>query len=709
MKMSKIDYTSISVDDIYGINSFNDKTMREWLPKTIFKEVKAVQVGEKDLTLEVAEVVASAMKDWATQKGATHYTHWFQPLTGSTAEKHDSFISPQDDGTVIMEFSGKELIQGEPDASSFPSGGLRVTFEARGYTAWDTTSPAFLKEQGGDLTLCIPTAFVSYTGEALDKKVPLLRSAEALSRQAMRILRALGNTTTKRIITTAGPEQEYFLIDKDYYDERPDLQLTGRTVFGCLPAKGQEMDDHYFGAIKEPVAAFMKELNFELWKLGISAKTQHNEVAPHQFELAPIYAPVSVAVDSNQLVMETMKKVALRHGLVALLHEKPFAGVNGSGKHNNWSMATDDGQNLLEPGDDPRKNARFLLFLSATIKAVDIYAPILRASASNSGNDHRLGANEAPPAIISVFLGDQLTEIMEALAAGKPVPGRAGENMEIGVSTLPKLPMDMTDRNRTSPFAFTGNKFEFRMVASSQSIAGPNIVLNTAVAEILDEFATRLEKAPDVNAEIKKITKETYQKHGRVVFNGNGYSNEWLVEAEKRGLANIPATVYAIPEYMSDSSVAIFEKHKVLSRAEVESRVSIYMEQYSMSINVEAGVMIDMADKLIFPAGSEYAAVLAQSINALKSAGSKVTPVAQLEILDDVVNALNCLKEESDKLKDALEAVNAMEDEHAQAVAFKEKVFPRMAVLRSCGDDLEPMLGRDYWPMPTYEDLLFRM
>jgi glutamine synthetase len=707
--MSEIDYTSTTVDDIYGSSSFNDKTMREWLPKSIYKEVKAVQVGEKDLTLEVAEVVASAMKDWATQKGATHYTHWFQPLTGSTAEKHDSFISPQDDGTVIMEFSGKELIQGEPDASSFPSGGLRVTFEARGYTAWDTTSPAFLKEQGGDLTLCIPTAFVSYTGEALDKKVPLLRSAEALSRQAMRVLKALGNTTAKRIITTAGPEQEYFLIDKDYYDERPDLQLTGRTVFGCLPAKGQEMDDHYFGSIKEPVAAFMKELNFELWKLGISAKTQHNEVAPHQYELAPIYAPVSVAVDSNQLVMETMKKVALRHGLVALLHEKPFAGVNGSGKHNNWSIATDDGQNLLEPGDDPRSNAQFLLFLSATIKAVDIYAPILRASASNSGNDHRLGANEAPPAIISVFLGDQLTEIMEALAAGKPVPGRAGENMEIGVSTLPKLPMDMTDRNRTSPFAFTGNKFEFRMVASSQSIAGPNIVLNTAVAEILNEFADRLEQAADVNDEIKKITRETYQKHGRVVFNGNGYSDEWIKEAEKRGLPNIPATVYAMPEYMKDSSVAIFEKHKVLSRAEVESRVSIYMEQYAMKINVEAGVMIDMADKLIFPAGSEYAAVLAESINALKSAGSKVTPVAQLEILDDVVNALNCLKEESDKLKDVLKMVNDMEDEHVQAVAFKEKVFPQMEVLRGCGDELEPMLGRDYWPMPTYEDMLFRM
>jgi len=707
--MSGIDYTTVSVDEIYGIHSFNDKTMREWLPKSIYKEVKAVQNGEQELTLEVAEVVASAMKDWATQKGATHYTHWFQPLTGLTAEKHDSFISPVGDGTVIMEFSGKELIQGEPDASSFPSGGLRATFEARGYTAWDTTSPAFLKEQGGDLTLCIPTAFVSYTTEALDKKVPVLRSGEALSRQALRILRVLGNTTTKRIVTTAGPEQEYFLIDKAYYDERPDLQLTGRTVFGRLPAKGQELDDHYFGAIKEKVAGFMKELNFELWKLGISAKTQHNEVAPHQYEIAPIYAPTSVAVDSNQLVMETMKKVATRHGLAALLHEKPFAGVNGSGKHNNWSMGTDDGINLLEPGDTPESNAQFLIFLAATIKAVDTYAPILRASASNSGNDHRLGANEAPPAIISVFLGDQLTEIVEAIAAGKPVPGRSGEKMEIGVTTLPKLPMDMTDRNRTSPFAFTGNKFEFRMVASSQSIAGPNVVLNTTVAEILSVFADRLETCSDVNAEIQAICKETFSECARVVFNGNGYSEEWIAEAAKRGLPNIPATVYALPEYLKDQAVRIFEKHKVLSKKELESRVAVYMEKYSMQINIEASIMVEIADKLIFPAANAYTADLAASINGLKSAGAKIAPTAQVELLDDLVNAMNCLKVESDKLKDLLEQVNAMDDEMEQAVAFKEKVFAQMAVLRTCGDDIEPMVGRDYWPMPTYEDMLFRM
>jgi glutamine synthetase len=578
-----------------------------------------------------------------------------------------------------------------------------------GYTAWDTTSPAFLKEQGGDLTLCIPTAFVSYTTEALDKKVPVLRSGEALSKQAMRILKVMGNTTTKRIVTTAGPEQEYFLIDKDYYDERPDLQLTGRTVFGKLPAKGQELDDHYFGAIKEKVAGFMKELNFELWKLGISAKTQHNEVAPHQYEIAPIYAATSVAVDSNQLVMETMKKVATRHGLAALLHEKPFAGVNGSGKHNNWSIGTDDGQNLLEPGDDPRSNARFLLFLAATIKAVDTYAPILRASASNAGNDHRLGANEAPPAIISIFLGDQLTEIVEAIAAGKPVPGRSGEKMEIGVTTLPKLPMDMTDRNRTSPFAFTGNKFEFRMVASSQSIAGPNVVLNTTVAEVLSIFADRLEKASDVNAEIQAICKETFSECKKVIFNGNGYAEEWIAEAEKRGLPNIPATVYALPEYVKPASVAIFEKHKVLSKKELESRVSVYMEKYSMQINIEASMMVEIANKMIFPAGNEYAADLAASINGLKSAGVKTVPTAQLEMLEDVVNALNCLKDETDKLKDVLEAVNAIEDETEQAVAFKEKVFTQMAVLRECGDDLEPIIGRDYWPLPTYEDMLFRM
>ncbi len=707
--MIKIDYTNASVEEVYGSHSFNDKAMREWLPKSIYKEVKAVENGEQELTLEVAEVVASAMKDWATQKGATHYTHWFQPLTGSTAEKHDSFINPQGDGTVIMEFSGKELIQGEPDASSFPSGGLRATFEARGYTAWDTTSPAFLKEEGGALTLCIPTAFVSYTKESLDNKVPILRSGEALNIQAMRILKAFGNTTAKRVITTSGAEQEYFLVDKDYYDARPDLQLAGRTVFGCLPPKGQEMDDHYFGAIKEKVAGYMKELNFELWKLGITAKTQHNEVAPHQFELSPVYALTSVAVDNNQLIMETIKKVATRHGLAALLHEKPFAGLNGSGKHNNWSMATDDGQNLLEPGDTPESNAQFLLFLAATMKAVHTYAPILRASASNAGNDHRLGANEAPPAIISIFLGDQLTEIAEAIAAGRPVPGRAGNNMEIGVSSLPKLPMDMTDRNRTSPFAFTGNKFEFRMVASSQSIAGPNVVLNTTVAEVLSQFADRLDKAGDVIAEVNSICQETFKECMPVVFNGDGYSENWVKEAEKRGLPNIPATVYAIPEYTKDSCVSIFEKHKVLSRNELESRVTVYMEKYAQQINIEAGVMIEMADKMIFPAVNDYAASVAESVNRLMGAGVKVEPRAQQERLEDLVKGMNCLKAESDKLKEVLETTHAMEDNLARAVAFNERVLTQMAVLRECGDMLENIVGLDYWPVPTYEDMLFRM
>jgi len=510
-----IDYSETPLQSIYGENCFSEAVMKQRLPKSVFKEFKKVQVGEAELSLEVAEVIAGAMKDWAIEKGATHYTHWFQPLTGLTAEKHDAFISPEPNGTVLMEFSGKELIQGEPDASSFPNGGLRATFEARGYTAWDTGSPAFLKSDNTGLTLTIPTAFVSYTGEALDKKTPLLRSMDAISDQAMKILKIMGNTSSKRVTTSVGPEQEYFLVDKEYYLARPDLKLTGRTVFGTMSAKGQEMDDHYFGAIKNRVADFMRDLNTELWKLGISAKTQHNEVAPNQFELAPIYSSANVATDANQLTMEMMKKVADKHGLACLLHEKPFAGINGNGKHNNWSICTDDGINLLNPGKTPHDNAQFLLFTVATIKAVDVYAPILRASAASSGNDHRLGANEAPPAIISIFLGDQLSDILEKMAAGKPVAALDGKMMEIGATTLPKLPLDMTDRNRTSPFAFTGNKFEFRMVGSSQSIAGPNVVLNTAVAAILDEFAARLAKAKDVNAEIQKIICEIQRKRIR--------------------------------------------------------------------------------------------------------------------------------------------------------------------------------------------------
>ena len=534
-----------SVEALYGENCFSEALMREVLPKTVFKSFLNVRDGKCKLTVEVAEIIATAMKDWALQKGATHYTHWFQPLTGYTAEKHDSFISPNADGSVLLEFSGKELIQGEPDASSFPSGGLRSTFEARGYTAWDTGSPAFLKDHGGRLTLCIPTAFVSYTGEALDKKVPLLRAMEAVNREALRVLRAMGDTDAQRVLTYAGPEQEYFLVDGEYFKARPDLRLTGRTVFGTMSAKGQEMEDHYFGAIEDKVAGFMAELNDELWKLGISAKTQHNEVAPHQYELATIYSTASIATDWNQMVMETMEKVAARRGLACLLHEKPFDGVNGSGKHINWNIGTDTGVNLLKPGKNPHNDARFLLFFTSVIKAVDIYAPILRAAAANAGNDHRLGANEAPPAIISIFLGDQLHSILEKLANGEPVKAAEGGEMEIGVTSLPTLPMDVADRNRTSPFAFTGNKFEFRMGGSSQSVAGANIVLTTAMAEVLSQVADRLEKAKNVDEELKAIILDNYRNHRRVIFNGNGYSREWCDEAAKRGLPNLRSSAEA--------------------------------------------------------------------------------------------------------------------------------------------------------------------
>lgn len=700
-------FTTPPVDSIYGSNSFNEALMKQRLPKTIFKELKKAQIGEQVLSLEVAEVVANAMKDWAIEKGATHYTHWFQPMTGLTAEKHDSFISPTGDGLAIMEFSGKELIQGEPDASSFPNGGLRATFEARGYTAWDTTSPAFLKQDNTGLTLCIPTAFVSYTGETLDKKVPLLRSMEAVSKPAMRILKAMGNTTSKRAIASVGPEQEYFLIKKEYFAKRPDLILAGRTVFGSMSAKGQELDDHYFGAIKERVADYMRELNYELWKLGISAKTQHNEVAPNQFELATIYTSANVAVDSNQLVMETMKTVANRHDLVCLLHEKPFAGVNGSGKHNNWSLGTDDGINLLEPGDTPHDNAQFLIFLSAIIKAVDIYAPILRLSASNSGNDHRLGANEAPPAIISIFLGSQVEEILKKIAAGESVQSRDGGVMEIGVTTLPKFPLDVTDRNRTSPFAFTGNKFEFRMVGSSQSMSFANTVLNTAVASVLTEFADKLENASDINAEIKKIVIETYKAHSKVIFNGNGYSDEWVAEAAKRGLPNIPSTVEVLPELVKDYCVKTFTENSVLSKEELESRLEIYLEQYSMQINIEAGVMIEMAEKHIFPAASNYAGKLAGSIAAVKAAGSSTK--AQEKVLGNLTQALDSFSDLTDKLKSALVKAQGIEDVHAQAISYRESVFAIMSELRVVGDEIETIVADEDWTLPTYQDMLFNL
>ncbi|OQX29112.1 MAG: glutamine synthetase type III [Spirochaeta sp. LUC14_002_19_P3] len=697
-----------SIEAMYGENSFSEFLMRETLPKSVFDEFRKVRAGKCKLSMEVAEVIASAMKDWAISKGATHFSHWFQPLTGSTAEKHDSFISPNPDGSVLMEFSGKELIQGEPDASSFPSGGLRSTFEARGYTAWDTGTPAFLKSHGERVTLCIPTAFVSYTGEALDKKVPLLRSMEAVNTQATRVLKAIGDTNFERVICYSGPEQEYFLVDRDYFDARPDLRLTGRTVFGTMSAKGQEMDDHYFGAIKDRAADFMSEINSELWKMGISATTQHNEVAPHQFELATVYNTTSIATDWNQLVMETMEKTAARHGLACLLHEKPFAGVNGSGKHNNWNISTDSGINLLKPGKDPHTDARFLLFFTAVIKAVDVYAPIIRATAACSGNDHRLGSHEAPPAIISVFVGEQLISILDKLSNGEKVESAEGGQLEIGVTSLPTFPMDLTDRNRTSPFAFTGNRFEFRMGGSSQSVAASNIVLNTAMAEILRQIADRLETASDKDAEIKKVILENYKNHNRVIFNGNGYSEEWVKEAEKRGLPNIKSSVEALLKYQAPEAVQLFSTHKVLSPKEVESRVIIYLETYSKQINIEAGVMKEMAERLIHPAVAEYAGSLAQSIAAFEKIGVDCT--SQKNRLKEICTNLEGLLAASAKLGEAISKAAELEDNpQKQAFAFHDAVLPAMAQLRKYGDALEKITDKRIWPYPSYEDLLFRM
>ncbi len=704
------DYSNTPLTELYGVNSFNESVMKERLPKSIYKALKRVQAGDAELTLEVAEVVANAMKDWAIERGATHYTHWFQPLTGLTAEKHDAFIAPTSDGKVMMEFSGKELIMGEPDASSFPSGGLRATFEARGYTAWDTTSPAFLKEDSTGVTLYIPTAFVSYNGQALDKKVPLLRSMETLSRQAMRVLKVLGNESSKRVITTVGAEQEYFLVDKCYCDLRSDLMLTGRTVFGRLPAKGQELDDHYFGALKERVSAFMRELNQELWKLGISAKTQHNEVAPNQFEIATIFDTSNVATDTNQLVMETLQKVALRHDLVALLHEKPFAGVNGSGKHNNWSMATDDGINLLEPGDDPRQNARFLLFLAAAISAVDEYAPILRMSAANAGNDHRLGANEAPPAIVSIFLGDQLTEILEEIAeGGEKKATEAAARLEVGVASLPKLPKDLTDRNRTSPFAFTGNKFEFRMVPSSESVAGPNVVLNTAMAEILSRLADRLEAADDPMALVPSLIAESYAAHRRVVFNGNGYAEEWLAEAEKRGLPNFSSTVEAIPQLVGTDSINLFTRHKVFLEEELHSRCEIYLEKYAKQINIEGSIALEMARSQVYPAALLYAGQMASSLVSMASADPGLDLGAHKALLGELNSQLTALKNAADQLALALSHAAAEEDVHPCAILYREAVLPAMDDVRNAVDALEALVPKQDWPFPSYEELLFRL
>jgi glutamine synthetase len=693
-----------ALTDIYGSNVFNDSVMRQSLPKETYKSlIKTIEDGVP-LDPQVAEVVASVMKDWAVSKGATHFTHWFQPMTGITAEKHDSFISPTPDGRMIMEFSGKELIKGEPDASSFPSGGLRATFEARGYTIWDCTSPAFVK----DGSLYIPTAFASYTGEALDKKTPLLRSMDALNRQALRILRALGNKTTSKVTTTVGPEQEYFIIDKKLFDQRQDLILTGRTLFGAKPPKGQEMEDQYLGQLDDRIVAFMSDLDTELWKLGISAKTKHNEVAPAQHELAPIFTTTNIATDHNQLTMETMKKVALRHGLVCLLHEKPFAGINGSGKHNNWSMATNDGQNLLDPGKSPHENSQFLLFLSAIIKAVDEYADLLRVAAASPGNDHRLGANEAPPAIVSIFLGDQLTDILDQVEAGGASKSKSGSTMHLGTNSLASLYKDTTDRNRTSPFAFTGNKFEFRMVGSMQSIAQSNFVLNTIVAESLSQFADRLEKASNVKKEINALILETVKKHKRIIFNGNNYSEEWVKEAEKRGLPNIGNTVDAIQAIIAKKNIAVMEKHGVLSHVELESRCEVQYEIYLKTVNYEGLTMVEMARRQIMPAVIEYRAALASSISVILAAGGKAdVEKALFKKISDLLVAFNA---NLNKLDKAIETASKMHgDAKAHAIAYRDLVFKSMAELRKDADALECVVDAEYWPMPTYSKLLFNI
>ncbi|MEG6612721.1 glutamine synthetase III [Pseudoclostridium thermosuccinogenes] len=693
------------VIDIFGISVFNDAVMRERLPKAAYKSLKKTIDNGLPLDENIAEVVANAMKDWAIEKGATHFTHWFQPLTGITAEKHDSFISPTHDGKVIMEFSGKDLIKGEPDASSFPSGGLRATFEARGYTAWDCTSPAFIK----DGTLYIPTAFCSYTGEVLDKKTPLLRSMEALSKQAIRVLRLFGNTTATKVTTTVGPEQEYFLVDKDLYTKRKDLIMTGRTLFGAKPPKGQELEDHYFGSLKERISEYMKELDRELWKLGISAKTKHNEVAPAQHELAPIFSTSNIATDHNQLTMELMKKVALRHNLACLLHEKPFAGVNGSGKHNNWSMSTDDGQNLLDPGSTPCENAQFLVFLCAVIKAVDEYADLLRLSVASAGNDHRLGANEAPPAIVSIFLGDQLTDILLQLENGKAEGKEVYETLEIGVTSLPKLPKDATDRNRTSPFAFTGNKFEFRMVGSSASIADPNYVLNTIVADVLMRFADRLEKAEDFHSELKALLSEVVKTHKRIIFNGNNYSEEWVAEAEKRGLYNLKSTVDCIPMFIKEKNVELFTRHGVLSKTEIESRYAIMLENYIKTINIEALTMLSMAKTEILPAAFRYCKDLSDTVNSIKATGCPVDVSAQVSALTEISGVINSFSSNISALEKAVEEACAEHDAYKEAVAYKNLVIPAMEALRADADLLEAIVPKDLWPFPTYSELLFNV
>jgi glutamine synthetase len=695
-----------TVPELFGSVVFNDDVMQERLPKDVYKSLRRTIDEGTDLDLNVANAVASAMKDWAVEMGATHYTHWFQPLNGITAEKHDSFISPTSDGRVIMQFSGKELIKGEPDASSFPSGGLRATFEARGYTAWDPTSYAFVK---GD-SLYIPTAFCSYSGEVLDKKTPLLRSMEDLNHQALRILRIFGDTKTKRVITTVGAEQEYFLIDRELYKRRRDLQYTGRTLFGAKPPKSQEMEGHYFGAIKPRIAAFMKELDEELWKLGILAKTKHNEAAPAQHELAPIFTTTNIATDHNQLTMETMKNVAARHGLVCLLHEKPFEGVNGSGKHNNWSLTTDTGKNLLDPGKNPSENTRFLLFLAAVIKAVDEYQDLLRISVASAGNDHRLGGHEAPPAIVSMFLGDELTGILEAIEQEIPYDKMKKETLETGVHVLPDLPKDTTDRNRTSPFAFTGNKFEFRMLGSAISISCPNIMLNTTVAEELRQFADQLEDAPDVNTAVKALIRDVVKKHKRVIFNGDGYSEEWTKEAERRGLLNLPTTVDALPWYLDQKNIQLFANHKIYTEAEMEARYETIMEEYCKTLNIEARTMLEMGHREILPAVNQYLSQLAAAVNASRAAVADLPCTAQTKVISTLSALLDNTLQALDKLEAALADPRTDSPNILRAATFyKDSILPLMQDLRRWVDQIEVQMPAELWPYPTYGDLMFNV
>lgn len=698
------------IEDVFGTKVFNDDVMQEYLPKKTYAQLRDTIENGEELAPEVANVVAHAMKEWALKNGATHYTHWFQPMTGVTAEKHDSFLSPESNAHAVLEFSGKELIKGEPDASSFPSGGLRATFEARGYTAWDCTSPAFLREDAIGTVLCIPTAFCSYTGEALDKKTPLLRSMEAISKQAVRVLNLLGDEDVTNVKCSVGPEQEYFLIDREQFLQRDDLIFTGRTLFGHMPPKGQELDDHYFGTIRERQAAFMRELNDELWKLGILSKTQHNEVAPAQHEMAPIYSTANIATDHNQLVMETMKKVARRHNFECLLHEKPFAGVNGSGKHDNWSLVTNTGKNLLSPGKTPYDNKQFLLFLSAVIAAVDDNAALLRMSASNPGNDHRLGANEAPPAIISIFLGEQLEDIVEQiLQNGTATHSNKGERMDIGVHTIPPIKKDATDRNRTSPFAFTGNKFEFRMVASSMSIAGANTVLNATVADVLQSMADRMEKADDLDKTVDEIIYETLKEHQKVIFNGNGYSDEWIAEAEKRSLPNVKTMVDATASLLYPKTIEMFERQHVYTKTELESRAEINYEAYAKAINIEAKTMIHMASKEYIPAIISYVTSLGDSINSISAACAEADLSVQKDLLTTCSSLLAKAQTALYALKDADKKANAMEEGKEQAEFFRDTVFTAMADLRAPIDELEMIVDKEYWPVPSYGDMLFEV